>query len=59
MKLIGRHAEDVGGGRVVEPGSDIPDDVDAEVLEQLQADGKVYDDSAAEPSPEPKTEESP
>lgn len=36
------HAEDVGGV-VVEPGQPIPADADAEVLERLEAEGKLGD----------------
>jgi len=43
MKLIGRHAEDVGNGRIVEPGEELPADVDEKVLERLKRQGKVYE----------------
>jgi hypothetical protein len=39
--LIGNHAEDVGGGRVVEPGQPIPADADPAVIARLEADGRV------------------
>jgi hypothetical protein len=41
MKLTGRHAEDVGHGRIVEPGEDIPADADENVVKRLKADGLV------------------
>jgi hypothetical protein len=44
--LISDHAEDVGGV-IVEPGQEVPDDADADVLERLEADGKLGE-------PEPK-----
>jgi hypothetical protein len=40
--LISSHAEDVGG-RIVEPGDAIPDGADADVLERLEAEGKLGD----------------
>jgi hypothetical protein len=39
--LRSAHAEDVGGGRVVEPGQPIPDTADPEVVKRLEADGLV------------------
>jgi hypothetical protein len=44
-RLIAAHAEDVGGV-IVEPGGELPDDVDDEVLERLEADGKLGDAEA-------------
>lgn len=38
--LTGRHAEDVGSA-VVEPGGEIPDDADKDVVKRLTDDGKV------------------
>lgn len=38
--LRARHAIDVGG-RIVEPGQPIPDDVDADVVKRLQARGQI------------------
>jgi hypothetical protein len=40
--LTGSHAEDVGG-IIVEPGGEIPSDADLEVLERLEADGRLGD----------------
>lgn len=40
--LISDHAEDVGGA-IVEPGDEIPDGADDEVLERLEAEGKLGD----------------
>lgn len=40
--LVSDHAEDVGGA-IVEPGQPLPDDVDDEVLERLEAEGKLGD----------------
>jgi len=42
--LTGVHAEDVGNGRVVEPGQPIPDDADPDIVNRLQDDGKLADD---------------
>ena len=39
--LTSAHAEDVGNGYVVEPGQEIPDGADPEVVKRLQADGLV------------------
>lgn len=39
--LTSTHAEDVGGGLVVEPGQEIPSDADPEVVKRLEADGLV------------------
>ena len=36
------HAEDVGG-QIVEPGQELPKDADPDVVEQLEADGKLVD----------------
>ena len=39
--LRSAHAEDVGGGLVVEPGSEIPSDADPEVVKRLETEGRV------------------
>lgn len=39
------HAEDVGGV-IVEPGESIPRGADADVVKQLEADGKIVDTSS-------------
>jgi hypothetical protein len=38
--LISDHAEDVGGV-IVEPGQEVPEDADADVVERLEAEGKL------------------
>jgi hypothetical protein len=43
--LIGRHAVDVGGGNVVEPGQPIPDDADPDIVKQMRKHDWVYDDA--------------
>jgi hypothetical protein len=48
--LTGDHAEDVGG-IVVEPGAEIPSDADLDVLERLEAEGRLGD---AEPEQQAK-----
>jgi hypothetical protein len=50
--LTGAHAEDVGG-HVVEPGQPIPADADPDVVNRLEAEGKVR---APAESPKPKGE---
>jgi hypothetical protein len=44
--LTSTHAEDVGG-RIVEPGQEIPDDADPEVVKRLEAEGKLHEPKAA------------
>jgi hypothetical protein len=45
------HAEDVGGGRVIEPGEQIPSDADPEVVKRLETAGLVEQTrSQAKPS---------
>lgn len=39
--LRGAHAEDVGDGRVIEPGQEIPPDADPGVVARLSDEGKV------------------
>jgi hypothetical protein len=43
--LQSRHAEDIGG-RIVEPGQPIPDDVDADAVKRLEARGLIRDDKS-------------
>lgn len=51
--LMSAHAEDVGG-RLVEPGQEIPEDADADVVQRLEAEGKVSDSgSESQPPPQP------
>lgn len=50
--LISDHAEDVGGV-IVEPGDPLPDDVDDDVVERLEADGKLGDAEAEPPAEQP------
>ena len=45
-RLVADHAEDVGGV-IVEPGQEVPDDADDEVLERLEADGKLAEPEGA------------
>lgn len=52
--LTSTHAEDVGGGLVVEPGQEIPSDADTEVVKRLEADGLVATTRAKS---KPKSEE--
>ena len=51
--LTGDHAEDVGG-IIVEPGDEIPDGADDDVLERLDDDGRLGDDAESEPEPAPE-----
>lgn len=52
--LTGRHAEDIGDGRVVEPGQPIPSGADPEVVKRLQTEGKI---GSGGPRPARKKEE--
>lgn len=47
--LRSTHAEDVGSA-VVEPGDQIPDDADADVVKRLQDEGKIEDEPDERPS---------
>jgi hypothetical protein len=47
MRLAGSHAEDVGGGRVIEPGQAIPRDADPELVARLKAEGRLAEPAAA------------
>jgi hypothetical protein len=46
--LESAHAEDVGG-QIVEPGQPIPDDADPEIVERLEAAGRIVDDPDSKP----------
>ena len=46
-RLVSDHAEDVGG-QIVEPGQELPDDADDEVVERLDEEGKLGDAEQAE-----------
>lgn len=48
--LTSAHAEDVGTA-VVEPGQPIPSDADADVVNRLQAEGKIANTESAGESP--------
>jgi hypothetical protein len=50
--LTGSHAEDVGGGLVVEPGHEIPASADPETVKRLQTDGLLS--TASQPKPKPE-----
>jgi hypothetical protein len=50
--LIARHAEDVGGA-IVEPGDPLPDNVDSDVVERLEAEGKLGDADTGPAEAEP------
>jgi hypothetical protein len=54
LKLIGRHAVDVGGGNTVEPGEEIPDTADPEIVEMLLASEQAYDEAETEPEAKKK-----
>lgn len=45
--LRSAHAEDVGNGRVVEPGAEIPSDADPDVVKRLDSEGRVLTTRAA------------
>jgi hypothetical protein len=50
--LTGAHAEDVGDGRVIEPGQEIPPDADPQTVARLQDEGKVTQTRSAPKSKE-------
>ena len=50
-RLISDHAEDVGGV-IVEPGDELPDDVDDDVVARLDEEGKLGESGQSdEPAP--------
>lgn len=50
--LRSAHAEDVGGGLVCEPGQEIPDGADPEVVKRLEDEGLVETARARKTKPE-------
>ena len=51
--LRSSHAEDMGTGRAIEPGQQIPEDADPQVVARLHARGLI-EESAPKAKPKPK-----
>ena len=56
-RLVADHAEDVGG-MIVEPGQELPDDADDEVVQRLEDEGRLGDAEGAEPQAKTRKRES-